>query len=239
VDVIAAKARALGANAEIFKGKIMMWNAEMAKIAGEWKEVQAASAAIVAQNKVLAANMKQSGLTNQQIATEAQILAAQTAANVASLKATIDSRVGINANTDNHNMLGQAQAQIHAQKYAPLVQNTVLWSNAANSRIEGTAAEAGSAARFFAQASEAAYKAANMTQSANGELAAAYASAREAAGKAGASIETGKYGGFTAHASVSSSGTLGAGSGASRQISEAYNVQVQETDDTQVSIKTD
>ena len=95
--------------------------------------------------------------------------------------------------------------------------------------LSGIAEANRSAADYFTAASEAASRAADLTQAANIQLSEAYASAQEAAGKAAASIETGRLSGYNASATFSSSGAVEGGLSKSRSINESRSKSISET----------
>lgn len=227
-QAVQAAAEGLDAKLVEYRGRVAAWSGRLAAAGAEWARYSARTDAISATNRAEAARLESQTLENRIIVTQAQAAAADLTADLADFRLGVATRQAELTNTQILNRLASDKARLSAEEYKRFIAGENLDATLKRPMLDGLAAGYKGSARFFAAATEASGRAAEMTQSANEQLAKAYAVAQEAAGRAVAAIESGRYSQMRASVSLSASGDLGASGGAGTTRSNSLSWGVRE-----------
>jgi hypothetical protein len=185
-------------------------------------------AAVRAKNQAAATRVEAGSSANSAVVAQAQAAAAGITAELARYTLGVTQRRADLAYNQTVNRTASLTEDAKTAAYRRSVTSNTVGSTAQRVEIEGTAYGYKAASRFFDVATNAAGKAAEMTQSANEQLTRAYAVAQEAAGRALAALEAGKYSQLRTSVSLGASGSLSASSGGSRSTGTTLGWNVQE-----------
>lgn len=200
-DLAKATASSYGAEVEAYRALLSGYKAEFDKYEGESRRVAAVNAAKVAA-------MRAQGVGNELLAAEASMSVARIESQAATLRATAVQNAADYEAIGVGNSLAALQASISEAQYSAEAKTWAAerTATAATARAHGDYASALS--RYFSQASDAAYRAAEATLRAETTAASAVVNALESAGRAAASTVQGAYSAVRVGASVGSQGSV-------------------------------
>jgi hypothetical protein len=161
-------------------------------------------------------------------ASQADSLAASAAVRATQLRADAEIRsVGYTDRTLDSDEEA-LRMRIQGANYDGAITNFINELQKRAPELDGKADYAGIVTRYVAAAQEAVGRAAQLSQTANIQLAKAYADVYSAAGSAGAAVASGKLSGFRASASLSASDSLDANDSYTAAVSDSGGVSYNE-----------
>jgi hypothetical protein len=194
-----------------YSGKTQMYAAEVERIKNVYALYEAKADSVVSSNRAAVASVSAVQTRLQAIASRASLESAKAAAEATAVSVQNAAREASYESTNSKNLVQGATARIGASNYSEMVKGYVNGLSTGSVTFAQVSANHEAQRRFADTALDSAFRAATITQSANESLARAYASVYEAAGKAGAAVSSGKLSGFRASASLSATGSVGAG----------------------------
>jgi hypothetical protein len=229
MKALAAQADAMKVAVDNFRVRVLQWEAGAERTAAMYKQVSANARMTAAKNQMEASKMRLNTVRNEVVGVQARAIATQVQAQAARIRASITRESLRHASVEARNQVEAMKVQGVSATYDGEVGQWIAEMDAKIGKLEGQVADDQAAARFLTTTMEAKNKAAQLSQQALHQLAEAYHTATSAAAKAGATVNSGKLGGFRVSASLDASGSLGNSDNYNLSISDSYEQSVTES----------
>lgn len=227
-DAVRAAAEGLDAKLTAYRGRIAAWAGQLAASGAKWAKYSSQMDAVSAQNRAIASSVELGSIQNKVTVSEAQARAANLESELAQFVLGAANRRAALVSAQTTNTVAADKSSLSAIQYGRYTAEAGIEPTVNRPELDGLSSGYRAASRFFEVSTNAAGRAAEMTQGANEQLARAYATAQESAGRALASLEAGKFSRLRASVAVSASGRLGASGGISYDKSNSHSWSVRE-----------
>jgi len=199
-----------------YSGATTLFSAEVQRISTEYDTYSTAAQSVQFNNSARAASLQAQQAELRSYAAEADSLAAGAAVQAIKLQANAAERIADRTNRALDSDEEATRLRVDGTKYDEQMTKFITELQKHVPELEGKSDYAGIVTRYVSAVQQAVSRAAELSQSANIQLAKAYADVYDAAGRAGAAVASGQLSGFRASANLSASDSL--------QASDSYTV---------------